>query len=61
MCNLCSCTCFMEQNHFSQVIIAFLLQDGWSSLMIASEKGHYDVITALIGAGAEISLTDKVV
>ena len=40
--------------------VALLLQDGWSSLMIASEKGHLDVVMALIGAGAEVSLTNKV-
>ena len=43
------------------VIIALFLQDGWSSLMIASEKGHPEVVMALIGAGAEVSLTNKVV
>ena len=43
------------------VIIAFLLQDGWSPLMVASEKEHLDVVMALIGAGAEVSLTNKVV
>ena len=29
--------------------------------MIASEKGHLDVVMAMIGAGAEVSLTNKVV
>ena len=43
------------------MIIALFLQDGWSSLMIASEKGHLDIVKTLIGAGAEVSLTNKVV
>ena len=28
--------------------------------MVASEKGHYEVVMALIGAGAEVSQTNKV-
>ena len=41
--------------------LAFVLQDIWSSLMVASEKGQLDVVMALIGAGAEVSRTNKVV
>ena len=29
--------------------------------MIASEKGHYEVVKTLIGAWAEVSQTNKVV
>ena len=43
------------------VIIAFVLQDGWSPLMVASRNGHFDVVMALIGAGAEANHTNKVV
>ena len=41
-------------------IITLFLQDGWSSL---SEKGHLtcNVVMALIGADAEVDLTNKVV
>ena len=42
------------------MIIAFVLQDGWSPLMKASEKGHLDVVVTLIGAGADVNLTNKV-
>ena len=35
--------------------------DGWSPLKMASEKGHDEVVMALIVAGAEVSLTNKVV
>ena len=42
------------------VIIAFVLQDGWSPLMKASEKGHLDVVVTLIGAGADVNLTNEV-
>ena len=40
------------------VIIAFVMQDGSSPLMNASVNGHFDVVMALIGAGAEVSLTN---
>ena len=33
---------------YSQGIIALLLQDGWSPLMIASEKEHLNVLIAII-------------
>ena len=29
--------------------------------MVASRNGHFDVVMALIGAGAKVSLTNKVV
>ena len=38
----------------------FVLQDGWSPLMVASEKGHLDVIRTLFEAGAEVNHTNKV-
>ena len=39
----------------------FVLQDGWSPLMVASEKGHLDVVMTLFEAGAEVNHTNKVV
>ena len=45
----------------NSITMVLLLQDGWSPLMIASEKGHYEVVKTLIGAGAEVSQTNKVV
>ena len=41
--------------------INFVLQDGWSPLMIASENGHLDIVVTLIGAGADVNYTNKVV
>ena len=43
------------------MLSVIFLQGGWSSLMIASEKGHLDIMKTLIGAGAEVSLTNEVV
>ena len=43
------------------VMITLFLQDGWSSLMIASKKRHLDIVKTLIGAGVEVDLTNKVV
>ena len=41
-------------------MMTFVLQDGWSSLHIASFNGHLDIVRALIEAGASISQTNKV-
>ena len=38
----------------------FVLQNGWSLLKTSSFKGHLDVVKALIKAGANINLADKV-
>ena len=35
-------------------------QDGWSSLMLASEKGHKEVVKRLLSAGAQANLQNKV-
>ena len=40
------------------MIIAFVMQDGSSPFMNASVNGHFDVVMALIGAGAEVSQTN---
>ena len=41
-------------------MITFVLQDSWSPLMVASEKGHVEVVKSLIEAGANINHTNKV-
>ena len=41
-------------------MMIFVLQDGVSSLMTASNKGHLDVVKTLIEAGANVNHTDKV-
>ena len=41
-------------------MITFVLQNGWSPLMRASEKGHVEVVKSLIEAGANINHTNKV-
>ena len=35
-------------------------QDGWSPLIVASRKGHVEVVRSLIEAGVNINHTDKV-
>ena len=44
----------------SVVIMTLVLQDGWSPLMRASEKGHLDIVKTLIEAGAKVNQTSKV-
>ena len=36
------------------IIISSSLQDGWSSLMMACEKGHAEVVRMLLSAGAHV-------
>ena len=45
-----------QASNFSGIV----LQDGWSPLMIALDKGHIDVVRTLIEAGADVNQTDKV-
>ena len=42
------------------ITISLSLQDGQSSLMLASKKGHVKVVEMLISAGAKVDLQDKV-
>ena len=41
-------------------MILFLLQNGASPLMVASEMGHVEVVKSLIQGGANINHTNKV-
>ena len=41
-------------------MMSFVLQDGWSPLLIASFYGHLDVVKTLIEAGANINQANKV-
>ena len=42
------------------VMMIFVLQNGWTALMTASDEGHLDVVKTLIEAGAEVNDTDEV-
>ena len=41
-------------------MITLAWQDGWSPLIVASRKGHVEVVRSLIEAGVNINHTDKV-
>ena len=41
-------------------IICIVYQDGWTALMIASEKGHKEVVKLLLDHGANINMQNKV-
>ena len=38
-----------------------LCQNGWSSLMLASENGHVEVVDKLLQHGATVDLKDQVI
>ena len=42
------------------VMMTFVLQNGWSPLNVASEKGHLDVVKTLLEAGANIDQGNNV-
>ena len=42
------------------IIISSSLQNGESSLMMACEKGHAEVVKMLLSAGAHVNDQDKV-
>ena len=41
-------------------MINFVLQNGWSPLMVASDQRHVEVVTMLMNAGADVDQTNKV-
>ena len=43
------------------VMMGFVLQDGWTPLVIASQEGHLEIVKSLIEAGANVNHTTKVV
>ena len=55
------CAIVTNGNKFHILSDNNVLQHGWSSLVIASLNGHLDIVMALIGAGANVNQTNKVV
>ena len=43
------------------VMMGFVLQDGWTPLVIASHNGHLEIVKSLIEAGTNVNHTAKVV
>ena len=41
-------------------ILCLSRQDGWSSLMVASQNGHVEVVDKLLQHGATVDLKEKV-
>ena len=42
-------------------MMAFVLQNGWTPLVSASQEGHLELVKSLIEAGANVNHTTKVV
>ena len=49
---------FFCQIHY--LLLCVSCQDGWSSLMSASQEGHVEVVDKLLRHGATVDLQDKV-
>ena len=43
------------------IMMRFVLQFGWTPLVIASHIGHLEIVKSLIEAGANVNHTTKVV
>ena len=43
------------------VMMGFVLQDGWTPLLSASQEKHLEIVKRLIEAGANVNHTSKVV
>ena len=43
------------------VMMGFVLQDGWTPLVFASQEGHLEIVKSLIEAGTNVNHIAKVV
>ena len=41
-------------------VVLFILQNGWSPLMTASQQGHHEIVQVLIEQGANINSQNEV-
>ena len=51
----------MQVDYPLEVMMGFVLQDGVTPLVIASQEGHLEIVESLIEAGANVNHTTKVV
>ena len=50
-----------ELKYSLEVMMGFVLQDGWTPLGAASEYGHVEIVKRLIKARANVNHTSEVV
>ena len=49
-----------QPSHYLLSFFLLLTQDGWTTLMVASQNGHTSVVEKLLAAGADPNHQDKV-
>ena len=57
----CRGTIMNEVEYYLGVMMGFVLQNGLTSLVVASQNGHLEIVKSLIEAGANVNHTTKVV
>ena len=57
---VCACVGRVNSCVFANSMMGFVLQNGWTPLVCASQNGHLEVVKSLIEAGA-VNHTTKVV
>ena len=56
----CFCTHLLIVMNYVYIVLYHSLQDGVTPLILASQKGHKDIVEVLLNHGAEVDLPDKV-
>ena len=58
--SVCESKCTMYSIWLIQCHVAYIIQQGWTSLMKASFQGHNEVVELLLAAGANTDLKNQV-
>ena len=45
---------------YRAMCVTLLLQDGWTALMLASQKGHTETVKCLIDTNASVDIREEV-